>query len=175
MLKNLMSAALLVACSWMDLAAQSQCGLESVRGKWAFSEIGWSVLPGSATADPVTVMGVVSIDYTGQMSGSGTWISGAALPGTPLPAGAVIDFDFTGSVSINSDCTGSWRYTITVRGMPGPLPREFIERIVYAPQTDEIVSMSVQSALSKPLWIGSSKRLSKTPGPISWPDVPLAP
>ena len=171
--RNLVCATLLVFSFCFALAAQPQCGIGSVRGTWAFAELGWTVPLGgsSAPASPVTVIGVFSIDYSGKMPGSGTTISGTGIPGTPIPAGEVLDFDFEGSVQITSDCTGTWRYSIKLKGTPAPLPGQFIERIVYSPHKDQILSMAVQSPLSKPLWIGVSERLGNVPAALAWPDA----
>ncbi|HLK69774.1 MAG TPA: hypothetical protein VKU19_40370 [Bryobacteraceae bacterium] len=156
------------------LSAQPLCSIDSVRGTWAFAELGWTVpiaSGSSAVASPVTVIGAFSVDYSGKMTGSGTTISGAGIPGTPIPAGEVLDFDFTGTVEITSDCTGVLRYAIQIKGTPGPLPGQFIERFVYSPHTDELLSMSIQSPLSKPLWIGRYTRLGRVQAAVAWPTV----
>jgi hypothetical protein len=170
--QNLVCATLLVFSFCSAVPAQTQCGIGSLRGTWVFADLGWTVpFGGSNAASPVTSLGVVSIDYAGKMTGSGTTISGTGLPGTPIPAGEVIDFDFEGSVQITPDCTGIWKYSIKLKGTPAPLPGQFIERIVYSPQKDSILSMSIQSPLSKPLWIGIAQRLGNVAGPIAWPDA----
>jgi hypothetical protein len=122
-------------------------------------------------ASPVTVIGAFAVDYSGKMTGSGTTISGAGIPGTPIPAGEVLDFDFNGTVEITSDCTGLLRYSIQLKGTPAPVPGEFIERFVYSPHKDELLSMSIQSPFSKPLWIGRYTRLGRMMGPVVWPTV----
>jgi hypothetical protein len=108
------------------------------------------------------------------MTGTGTTISGTGIPGTPIPAGTVLDFDFEGTAEIGSDCTGFWNYNIKLKGTPGPLPGQFVERIVYSAGKDEILSMSIQSPLSKPMWVGLSTRLSHIPAPVAWPTAPAA-
>lgn len=174
--RNLVCASLLVLLLCGALPAQPQCGVYSLRGTWAFAEIGWTVPSGgsSAAASPVTVIGVLSIDSAGKLTGSGTTISGTGIPGTPIPAGEVLDFEFEGTVEIGSDCTGFWTYNFKLRGTPAPLPGQFIERIVYSPGKDEILSMSIRSPLSKPMWIGFSTRLSRVPAPVTWPAAPAA-
>jgi hypothetical protein len=114
---------------------------------------------------------VFSIDYSRKMIGSGTTISGTGIAGTPIPAGEVLDFDFTGTIEITPDCTGLLRYAIQLKGSAAPLPGEFIERFVYLPAKDELVSMSVQSPLSRPLWIGRYTRLGRMPVSVAWPAV----
>ena len=170
--RNLVCATLSVFWLCPGLPAQAQCSINSVRGTWGFAELGWTVPLGSAStavASPATVAGVVSIDYSGNLTGSGTFVSGTGVPGTPIPAGEVVDFDFQGTVVITPDCTGVFRYSLTVGG--APLPGQFIERFVYSPPKDEILSMSIQSPLSKPLWIGYYMRLGAVPKPVAWPAV----
>ncbi len=170
-----MAGAMLLAYSLcFNLAAQQPCTMSNLVGTWAFSELGWTVPMGSggnAVASPVTVIGVMTIDYSGKMTGSGTTISGTGIPGTPIPAGEVLDFDFTGTVALTPDCTGSWKYAIQLKGTPAPLPGQFIERFVYSAQKDEVLSMAVQSPLSKPFWIGFYKRLGRAPVPVAWPTI----
>lgn len=171
--RNLIALPLFILALGCVLPAQTPCSVQkSLRGTWAFSELGWTVpLYGSEAATPVTVIGAFSIDGSGKMTGSGTTISATGIPGTPIPAGEVLDFDFQGTIKITPDCTGILRYSIQLKGTPGPLPGEFIERFVYSPWTDKIVSMSVKSPLSKPLWIGSYKRIGLYPRAITWPAI----
>ena len=156
------------------LPAQPSCTMDSVRGTWAFADLGWTVPLGSGTsavASPVTGIGVFSIDSSGKMTGSGTTISGTGIAGTPIPAGEVLDFDFTGTVEITSECNGVMRYSVQLKGTPAPLPVQFIERFVYSLHKDELLSMSIQSPLSKPLWIGRYMRLGYMSAPVAWPTV----
>lgn len=163
--------ALLLCCA---ASAQPSCGIHSLAGTWAFAELGWTVPTGSgasAVASPVTVIGAFTVDYSGKMTGAGTTISAVGIPGTPIPAGEVLDFDFNGTVEITSDCTGVLKYSIQIKGTPAPVPGQFIERFVYSPHNDELFSMAIQSPLSKPLWIGRYTRLGRVPQPIAWPTV----
>jgi hypothetical protein len=86
----------------------------------------WDLAPGRSQQSPVTVIGVVTIEYTGRMTYSRTYVSGTAIPGTPIPAGEPIDFTFQGTVEITPDCTGILRYSLTVMGTP--ISGQFIER-----------------------------------------------
>ena len=173
-------AAILTASLCSVLSAQLRffnpsCSINNVRGTWAFAELGWTVPAESgaaAVASPVTVIGAFTVDSSGKMTGSGTTISAAGIPGTPIPAGEVLDFDFTGTIEITQDCTGVLKYSIKLAGTPGPLPGQFIERFVYSPSKDELLSMSIQSPLSKPLWIGRYTRLGLVPLPVAWPTIP---
>ena len=171
---NIVCATLLGFSLCCALSAQQQCTVGNLVGTWAFSEIGWTVPLGSgssAVASPVTVIGVLTVNYSGKITGSGTTISGTGIPGTPIPAGEVLDFDFAGTVEITPNCTGSWRYSIQLKGTPAPLPGQFIERFVYSLPKDQVVSMAIQSPLSKPLWIGQYTRMGRAPESIAWPEV----
>jgi len=178
--RNTVFAAMLTGSLCSVLSAQPwffnpSCGINNVRGTWAFAELGWTVPTGSgssAVASPVTVIGAFTIDNSAKMTGSGTTISAVGIPGTPIPAGEVLDFDFTGTVEITPDCIGVLKYSIQLKGTPAPLPGQFIERFVYSPYKDELLSMSIQSPLSKPLWIGRYTRLGLVPSPVAWPTIP---
>jgi len=74
----------------------------------------------------------------------------------------------TGSVEVNSDCVGVVKYTVKVKGFPDPLPG-YIEKLVLDLNRQEIVSVSVQSPISKPMWISTWKRISSVPSPVTWP------
>jgi len=177
--RKMACAAMLAVSLGSILSAQTwtlntSCSINNLRGTWAFAELGWTVPAGSgstAVASPVTVIGAFSVDNSGTMTGSGTTISGVGIPGTPIPAGEVLDFDFTGTVEITTDCTGVLKYSIQLKGTPAPLPGQFIERFVYSPYQDQIVSMSIQSPLSKPLWIGRYTRVGLVPAAIAWPAI----
>jgi hypothetical protein len=160
----------LCICAVLPAQGQGQCSLISLRGTWGFTEIGWSIPIGTAAPVPVTVIGLLSLDFTGKMTGSATVISGAPLPGTAIPAGEPLDVDAVeGTVELNSDCTGFWKYSLRLRGVPAPPFGPFVERIVYSPQKDLIYSMSVGSPTSHPMWIGTATRVTNSVGPIAWP------
>jgi len=159
-------------CSAMP-GQENYCGVQSVRGTWAFSGLGWAIPLGPpADAPPVVFMGVLTIDSAGKMTGPMTVISGAGIPGTPIPAGTVLDFDLVGSVEVTPGCTGIWRYSIQLKGTPAPIPGQYVERIIVVPQKDEIMFMSIRSPLSKPMWVGTAKRLQHLPTPVTWPAAP---
>jgi hypothetical protein len=172
--RNTILAAMLVCLLCSALSAQ-QCSIHALRGTWAFSEFGWTVpleSGASAASSPVTGIGVMTIDFRGNLQGSGSFISGTGIPGTPIPAGQVLDFDFEGTVELSPECTGYWRFNFKPKGSPSPIPGEFIERIIYSHREDRIYSLSVRSPLSKPLWVGYVTRLSGFHLPLSWPAIP---
>jgi hypothetical protein len=163
------TAALAWACA--AACAQPACNTNAVRGNWSMSASGWGIPLGAANAAaaPIVGIGAFSIDFAGKLTGSGTIIWAAGLPNVGIAAGDVLDFDMEGSVDVGPDCTGVWRYSVRLRGVPGmpPVPG-YVERIVVIPQRDEIVFQSVKSPLSKPMWTGTAKRISQVPSAISW-------
>ena len=172
-IRNLASGVAVALCLGATVAAQPQCGVNSIRGTWATSSIGWAIPLGAAGAQPapIVMIGVMSIDYAGRLTGSGTLTWGTGIAGTPIAAGDVLDYDMDGTVDLNQDCTGFWRYTVKLRGTPAPIPG-YLERIIVVPQKDEILSQSIRSPLSKPMWTSISKRISPIPSPVAWPQAP---
>jgi hypothetical protein len=165
------TAALLGFCA--ALAAQQPCSINSIRGTWAMTVSGWAIplAPPNAQAAPVVGIGAFTIDYTGRLTGSGSLSWATGIAGTTISAGDVLDFDMVdGTVDLNPDCTGIWHYTVRLKGMP-PLPG-YVERIVAVPQKDEIVFLSIRTPLSKPMWVGTAKRISPVPSTIAWPQAP---
>jgi hypothetical protein len=165
------TAALFGFCA--ALAAQQPCSVSNIRGTWAMTASGWAIplAPANSPAAPVASIGAFTIDYAGRLMGSGSisWATGIA--GTNIAAGDVLDFDMVdGSVDLNPDCTGIWRYSVKLKGMPALTG--YVERIVVVPQKDEIVFLSIRSPLSKPMWVGTAKRISPVPSTMSWPPAP---
>jgi len=99
---------------------------------------------------------------------------GAPLAGTPIPAGQALDYDFvTGSIRVNSDCTGLLSTMMKIRNSPVPPIGPYIGRIIVFPEKGEIMAMSVQApGAEKPLWTYTLRRTSPAPGPVEWPQVP---
>lgn len=172
-LRDLSRAALLVLCVCCVAAAQPQCSLHDLVGVWAYSGIGWVVYPGQSTAVPVSMIGIAVIDYSGRITGPGTITNAAPIPGTPIPAGQPLDWEFVGDtpVKVNPDCTAVLSYAVQVKGMPGPLPG-YIDRMIVLANTGEILGMGVASPLSKPMLVYTMKRISHVPTPVSWPTIP---
>lgn len=159
-IRNVVLAVLLTLLPCSAMSVQGQCGLHRVRGTWGFNALGWGIPLGSTDVTaPVVFTGVLTIDSLGRMTGPLTIISGAGIPGTAIPAGTV--FDFVGaSVEVTPDCTGVWRHSVQLKGTPAPIPGQYVERIVVPPQNDEMLFMSIQSPLSKPMW-------DENPRPVS--------
>ncbi len=77
-----------------------------------------------------------------------------------------------GTVELNPDCTGIWKYSVRLKGTPAPIPGQYVERIVAVPEKDEILFLSIRSPLSKPMSTGTAKRISPVPTPVAWPQAP---
>ena len=171
--QNLIGTALLALGLCCALAAQPQCSIQNVVGTWGYTGIGWSIPAGGSAPAPLTMIGIIVIDYSGKETGPGTFVSGAPVPGTPIPAGQPLDFDIVNAtVQVNADCTALLKYSIQLKGMPVPPIGPYFDRLVVVPNGGEFLEMSVQSPISKPFWIYTFKRMSPVPAPVSWPAVP---
>lgn len=80
-----------LACSSMTLAQSRHCSAASVAGRWAFTTVGTVVGIG-----PVSAVGTYNADRSGNLTGSQT----RSLNGD------VEDETFTGTITVNDDCTG---------------------------------------------------------------------
>lgn len=135
---SLARTALLAAALCSGLGAQAPCSIETVRGVWVETTgVGTAMVaaPGSAqpVPAPVAALGMYSIDEQGQLAG---WFN-ILLPGN------YSDATIAGRVVVNSNCTGTIRFTVTPLGAPGPLPGEGAFRILVLDNGNEIRAMSV--------------------------------
>jgi hypothetical protein len=155
---------LLMAGCCFALTAQQQCTLNSAAGTWSWTISGSSVQtmgPAAGQTLPIVGIQILSIDRNGKMWGPGTVVSG----------GAVFEYSLAGSIEITADCTGVMRYTCQ---LPGLGAVSYIERFILDPNRQEIVNMSIASQASKPMWVGTAKRLSPVPQQqLAWPAVVL--
>jgi hypothetical protein len=144
-----------------------------VLGTWAYNATGSAIPTGTTTPVPVTFIGVLTANYSAKVTGPGTFIPGGSFPGTPIQAGMILEYNIVdGSIQLNSDCTGILSYTMQVAGFPvllGPV----VERIVVLPDKGEILSMSIYSPISKPMWAYTAKRMIPVPASVSWPQAPV--
>lgn len=162
-MRYIVCAVLLAVWLCSALPAQPQCSSQSLRGTWSVSMLGWAI----PTADgpwgtanqtlPIVGLGVAIIDHTGKMTG----------PGTAVMAGVIFDYELAGTVEVNSDCTGLMKYSLKIKGFPN-LPG-YIERFVLDVNRQEMVSVSLQSPISKPMWLTTWKRTSPVAAPVAWP------
>jgi hypothetical protein len=167
-------AALLVFCFCCAGLAQPPCSIHNVVGQWAYNVAGWDI-PRSGAAPVQTVfIGVLNIDWSGKVTGPGTFAMGAAIAGTPIPAGQALDYDFVdGSIHVTADCTGLLSTMMKIKGSPAPPIGPYIGRIIVFPEKGEMVAMSVQApGTEKPMWTYTLRRMTHVPGPVEWPQVP---
>lgn len=149
------------------LAAQPQCTIGTVRGTYAVSYAsGWALMPQQGSALPLAlpgvILGVVSIGYDSTLSGGETVII----------AGQAKEYDISGTVEINSDCTGTLRILTKEKGVPGPA-MPVVERFVAVSghsQELELQTIIMPMAASPvgAMSVGSWKRMTVTSGTAGW-------
>ncbi len=139
-------------------AAQSVCGIETVRGTYAASYLGWLTFAGTTTPMPGVIFGVMSIDWNGTLSGT------AAVGGM----GPVTDYVVSGTVTVNPDCTGTMTMSVKPKTGTGP-PETEVDRFIVFPQDKEIrVVMWDIGPAAYPAILGTWKRISPVPNAASW-------
>ena len=146
--------ALLAAALCSSLGAQTRCSIETVRGVWVETTgVGTAMVaaPGSAqpVPAPVTALGMYSIDEQGRLTG---WFN-------IMLAGNYSDATIAGRVAMNSNCTGTIRFTVTPLGAPGPLPGEGAYRILVLDNGNEIRAMSVADFPMKYTGVETHRRI----------------
>ena len=164
------AAAVLAAAFCSTLGAQPQCGMHNVVGKWAYNYSGWYIPLGGTTPVQISTHGVFIIDWSGKVTGPGTWAMGAPMAGT-VPAGQMLEFDFTsGKIQVTSDCTGLLMTYLKFRTLPIPALGPYYGRIIVIPGRDEIEGMALKSPspTEKPMWTYTLKRISPVPGDVEW-------
>ncbi|MEK7405912.1 MAG: hypothetical protein AAB225_12460 [Acidobacteriota bacterium] len=151
---------ILVLCA--VAAAQPRCGLESIHGAYAVFYDGWAVLPGSPLplVVPGVIMGVISIDFGGKLSGAETVVV----------LGLVLEYEvLDGSVEIKADCTGTARTRARLKGSSQP-PMEIVEKIIVLPEDKEIRTIVTQPTgpPDGSMALGVWKRMSAVPKSANW-------
>lgn len=164
-----MKRIMMLVLAWCPvLAAQPQCSVVDVRGTCAVAyDNGWALMPQQGSPLPLTVpgviLGVVSIGYDGTLTGGETVII----------AGLAQEYDISGSVTINSDCTGTFQILTKLKGSsdkPAPVKERFVAMVgVPGGQLEirtTILNMpgSPVGAMANGVW----KRFSPTPRSASW-------
>jgi hypothetical protein len=163
--RNIAGGALIAFWLCGTLLAQPQCGPQHLVGVWSASAIGWTTptVPGpwpTGETLPTVGVGLISIDHSAKLSG----------PGTVVFAGLALDYNMVGTVEVNSDCAGVVRYTVKITGFPDLAG--YVERFVLDLTRHEIVTASVRSPISKPMWVMTMKRISAVPAAVTWPGLP---
>jgi len=150
----------LILCSMAG--AQPVCTANSLVGTYVVSYFGWLTIA-MPNAAPITgsgmIFGIISIGYDGKMTGA------AAISGS----GPVTDYDVTGTIQVNADCTGSLRLTGKARGTnQQPMPNE-LDRFVFLPETGEARAIiSDMGPGLYPALMGTWKRISSMPNAAKW-------
>ena len=147
------------------LAAQPQCTVGMLSGTYAVSYDGWALMPQQGSPLPLTVpgviLGVVSISYDGTLSGGETVII----------AGQTTEYEVTGSVAVNSDCTGSMRILVKVKGStdkPVPTSERFVALVAGQDREIRTTILNSPSATIGAMALGVWKRMTNTPGSANW-------
>jgi len=150
------------------LGAQPKCKSQNLKGTWSMSFMGWAIpfpggpLPAGQTL-PIVGLGVATVDHTGKMTG----------PATAMVGGVAMEFEMDGTFEVNDNCAGIVKYAIRLAGSPDLIPG-YVERFVLDLGRNEIISVSVQSPISKPMWLTTLKRISYGEVPPGWPELPAA-
>jgi hypothetical protein len=174
--QTIAAAALLQLCLCCAGLAQPACSMQSVVGHWSYNVAGWDIPQSGAAPVQMVFIGVLNIDWSGKVTGPGTFAMGAPIAGTPIPAGQSLDYDFvTGSIQVTPDCTGILSTMMKVRGSPAPPFGPYVGRIIVFPDKGKIVAMSFQGpGTEKPMWTYTMRRMTTVPGPVEWPQPPAA-
>jgi hypothetical protein len=159
-------AAVFLLCA--KLSAQPKCKVQHLEGTWSLSFMGWAIpLPGGPLPPdqtlPVVGIGLLTVDHRGVWKG----------PATAVVGGMTFEFEMEGTMEVGPDCAGLVKYSAKFEGIPTPMPG-YIERFVLDLARGEIVSASIASPISKPMWISTMKRISNSQTAIEWPEIPPA-
>lgn len=166
-------AGLLVCLAIVVPAAQAneKCSLQTMIGTYVFNERGSSLITDpasqpfpvhwSAAIAPFVTVGEVT--FTADGTGEGFyWIHVGTLSGglNPTPVQVTI-------IEMNPDCTGKFRYSVTLPGAPSATMIE--ERFVLFDNGREYRSVPTfidPSGIPTLAWIGIGKRVSKPSDPV---------
>ncbi len=173
---NIAVAALLLLGFCCAGQAQPTCSMHNVVGQWAYNVAGWDIPQSGAAPVQMVFMGVLNIDWSGKVTGPGTFAMGAPIAGM-IPPGQALDYDFVdGSIHVTADCTGLLSTMMKIKGPPVPPIGPYVGRIIVFPDKGEMVAMSFQApGTEKPMWTYTLRRMTHVPGPVQWPQVPPAP
>jgi len=114
-------------------AQPHQCTQADASGKFGFTVTGWLILPTGAV--PAAAVGQATVDSRGNVTGTEARSVGRGSA----------DETFTGSLTINSDCTGSMTLNFFEAGQPA---RTSVLSIVLVDDKKEI--RMVQKSLTLP-------------------------
>ena len=157
MTRSILGALVLLVLFAVPVAAQPLCDQHWIRGTWAYTYEGmlYPFMPDgtlSPTPVPIVLLGIVSIDANGAVTGGGTGVMGTQ----------VIEYEFVNStVEAGPGCTATGKYSLSVPGM-GTVPGQGMDRLVLMPGDDEMRAICVQGVLGRPVYVGTYKRIEAT-------------
>ncbi len=126
----------------LGTACFAQCSLDTVRGAWAYYSQG-QLMPGFSWV-PYAGLGVEEIDDQGRFTAHGKMNAG----------GQMMDLAFSGSMTVNPDCTATETYTL-----PG-IPGEGSDRLMILDSGNEMRSIGLTGVMGAASGIGSFRRIS---------------
>lgn len=152
---------LLIPLTLAVAAAQPPCSISTIRGTYAVSEFGTLTII-QQDAAPMTatggIVGVLSVGYDGTISGV------AAVSGF----GPVTDYDASGAVQVNADCTGTISLKIRPKGTTEWTGSE-VDRFVFDQDGKTLVVIVVDLGPGVyPAVQGTWKRISPLPNAANW-------
>lgn len=135
--------------------AQPICGARTLVGTYEVSYDGLLIVTDPQSGQPMplasVLLGVLTIDYSGHLSGTATASNG----------GQIIDIEYSGSVEVTDDCTGIAHWHLKPKGAPGFLPGEGAEKLVIDDAGESVTTILTQGVLGSPVSLGHWKRLSR--------------
>lgn len=147
--------------------AQDGCSIHTITGDWGFGAQGKSLIA-ATTPDPTTYhlpgvvlpgvfAGRVTIRKDGTFDGSYWMNMAGGLISGPSP------ITFTGPVTVNPDCTGTWSYDVV---MPNGSPFTVVERFAIVDQGRELRSIAWSTGVPTFTWTMVARRIPGrcTPG-----------
>ena len=164
-MKRLAIVLLLVAgtaAAQMPATRMPECSLRMIQGTYVIAYQGWVASPPPSEAAPFfgVIMGVLSVDSGGAITGNATMLSPFGKSLYEMTVGSLVE--------VNADCTGTMTLYSKVQGSSDP-PGKEIDRFVYLRQTGEfVVVMDTLEWGYIPMSLGSWKRMSNFPGDAEW-------
>ena len=142
-------------------SAQPVCSLDTIRGTYAVSYYGALTMMQQG-APPMTatggIVGVLSIDYSGVVSGLGA-VSGL---------GPVTDYEVAGTAQFTNNCTGKISMKMRPKGAKDWTGAE-VDRFVADPDGKTLVVIVVDMGQGVyPAIQGTWNKISSVPNAVSW-------
>lgn len=157
-MKRLTTLTLLTLAASALAAAQQVCRLDTIRGTYAISVSGWTTIVQPPMTVFGTILGVVSIDWDGKISGAGA-VSGL---------GPVTDYEVAGTAKIGPECTGTLTMKVRPKGTAQYIGIE-TDRFVLDPDGKTLLTTVVDMGPGYyPSMLGVWKRISREPNAASW-------